>query len=154
LAWTPPEPVTLTVLPESSSFYLPVRSPRADDANLRPLPDPEGAPALAMQTLKVGNHNWYLHRDLAQDESTLEVIIDQGRFLIEEIDTEIQRKTLEWYTFQDHDFASPRGETYTKRVFRRSDWHVKVITHTILTCDPGNFHIHARLDAYEGERRV
>lgn len=154
LAWAPPEPVTLTILPEGSSLYLPVRAPRADDAALRPLPEPEGAPPLASGLLEAGNHNWYLHRDLAKDESTLEVINDQGRFLIEETDTEIQRKTLEWYTFQGHDFASPRGETYTKRVFRRSDWDIEVITHTILTCSPGNFHIHARLDAYEGERRV
>ena len=154
LAWPPPQPATLTILPEGSRLILPVRPPRAEDAALRPLPEPEGAPPLVTRPIEAGNHNWFLHRDLAKEESTLEVINDQGRFLIEETATEVQRKTLEWYTFRDHDFSSPRGETYTQRMFKRSDWHVEVVTHTLLTCTSEDFHIHARLDAFEGERRV
>ena len=50
--WPAPEPVTLAVHTAVSALVLPVRAPRAEDAELRPFDEPEGAPPLAIETLE------------------------------------------------------------------------------------------------------
>ncbi|QJQ96482.1 MULTISPECIES: CocE/NonD family hydrolase [Halomonadaceae] len=154
LAWVPPEPVQLTVYPRNSALLLPVRPPRTEDVSLPDLPEPEQGPSVEMTRLVPGSHNWLLHRDLAQKQSVLEVINDQGGFRLDETDTEIRRNTHEWYTFKDDDFTSVRGETYTSRGFKRDDWDVEVYTRTVLTCTTTDFQVHAQLDAYEEGYRI
>ncbi|MCC5859455.1 MAG: peptidase S15, partial [Ectothiorhodospiraceae bacterium] len=155
LAWPPPEPVRLTVLTGASRLHLPVRPPRNDDDARIVFQRPEGGPlSTEIRRLTPQRHNWRVIRDLAEDRSTLEVINDHGTVLLTALDLEMQRTALEWYSYQGDDFSSPRGETYSERGFRRGDWQVRTVTRTILTCSPTHFHIHAELDAYEGERRV
>jgi uncharacterized protein len=155
LAWPPPQPVTLSIITGSSSLTLPVRPPRPEeDARLPPFLEPEGATPLDVALLAPGEHNWRTVRDLAKDESVLEVINDQGCFRIEETGTEVRRSTKEWYRFRGSDFTSVRGETYTERSFQRDEWHVEVITRTMLNSTETEFVIHAQLDAFEGDRRV
>ncbi|WP_349431394.1 CocE/NonD family hydrolase [Methylomarinum sp. Ch1-1] len=153
LAWPSPEPVRLTIRPADSAFRLPVR-PRSEIDVAIAFEEAEGGRPLDITLLEPPHHNWLVHRDLADDRSILEVIQDQGRIFINEIDLEIINSTRNWYTYQDDDFTSPKGETKTKRVFRRGDWRVETTTHTILTADADNFYIWAELDAWEGEKRV
>ena len=40
------------------------------------------------------------------------------------------------------------------RRFKRGDWEVRTIAHTVLTSDRHHFRIQAQLDAYEGDSRV
>lgn len=155
LAWVPPEPVQLSIYPEGCALYLPVRPSNADEGmELHPFPEPEQAPSVETTRLEPSHHNWLLHRDLAEKESVLEVINDQGNFRLDEIGTEIHRSTREWYSFRDDDFTSVCGETYTERAFKRDDWNIAVYTRTILTCTTSDFHVHAQLDAYEDDYRV
>ncbi len=154
LAWPPPEPVRLTIFGGASSLILPVRRPRPEDGNLRPFAEPEAAAPLATTQIEPPHYDWIVHRDLARDLSTLEVVKDEGTYRIDEIDLEVQRKTIEWYTYRGNDFGSPRGETYCERGFRRGDWAVRTVTRTVLTADSEAFHLRADLDAYEGEKRV
>lgn len=153
LAWPSPEPVRLTVRLVGSVLRLPVRPRSEIDATIA-FEEAEGGRPLEVAHLEPPHHNWLVHRDLADDRSILEVIQDQGRIFINEIDLEIINSTRNWYTYQDDDFTSPKGETKTKRVFRRGDWQVETTTHTILTADADNFYIWAELDAWEGEKRV
>lgn len=154
LAWLPPEPAEVRVYPEASALMLPVRkSPVKHD----PLPEfgqPQQAPPLAVRYLSASQHNWLLHRDLANKTSTLEVVNDQGHFQIEDTGTKVRRSTLEWYSVRKDDFTSARGETRSERHFKRGEWDVEVWTRTILSCDRDNFIIHAQIDAYEGSSRV
>ena len=154
LVWPMPEAASLSVNTRGSALELPVRPPRAEDAELADFAPPEGAPPLEIEQLRKGEHNWRLIRDLAREESTLEVINDEPDYCILETGTEVSRNTREWYTFNSGDFQSPRGETRTERIFRRGDWNVCVNTRTVLTCSATEFHIHARLDAFEDDRRV
>ncbi len=154
LAWPTPESVRLTILTGSSTVTFPIRTSRAEDARLPSFGEPEGAPPLATTLIAPEHHNWRVIRDLAMDQSTLEVINDNGVKRIEEIDLELQRKALEWYTYQGDDFNSVRGETYWVRGFRRGDWSVRTMTRTVLTSTANHFHLYAELDAYEGDRRV
>jgi hypothetical protein len=104
--------------------------------------------------IRPGEHNWLVHRDLASDVSTLEVINDRGVFTLDEIGLEVESRTNEWYTVRDDDFLSPRGETQATRGLARGDWRILTRTRTKLTCDETKFHISADLDAYESGERV
>jgi putative CocE/NonD family hydrolase len=154
LAWPPPEPVRLTIHTGQSTLMLPVRSPRADDAALRAFEPPEGAEPAPRRLVAEGHHNWLVHRDLAQDRSTLEVINDNGIVRLEDIDLEVENRAYEWYSSDADDFLSIRGETRQVRGLRRGDWAVRTETHTILTCSATEFRIVAELDAFENGIRV
>lgn len=153
LAWPPPEPVRLTLHLDNSELRLPLRESQPDDAEIR-FEQAEGAAPTRIEHIEPPQHNWLVHRDLANDISTLEVIKDEGLYRIEAIDMEIADRTWDWYSYEDDDFTSVRGETRTERIFRRGDWSVRTITHTVLTADTTHFHIRAELDAYEGDTRV
>ncbi|MGQ9426856.1 CocE/NonD family hydrolase [Gilvimarinus sp. F26214L] len=153
LAWAPPRPTRLEVLIGESSLTLPVREPRPDDDRIA-FPAPEASWPGPSTQLEEPEHNWLVHRDLAADLSMLEVIKDDGRFRIDDIDLEVTDRTWDWYTFQNDDFSSLRGETRSERVFAREDWRVRTTTRTVLTCDESTFFIHAELDAWEGDKRV
>jgi putative CocE/NonD family hydrolase len=153
LAWPPPESVRLTLHLDNSTLKLPLREPQPGDAEIR-FEQAEGAPPPRIEHLEPPHHNWLVHRDLANDVSTLEVIKDEGRYRIEAIDMEVGDRTWDWYSYEDDDFTSARGETRTERTFRRGDWSVRTTTHTVLTADTTHFHISAELDAYEGDTRI
>lgn len=153
LAWTPPEKTMVSISMADSFLYLPLRECRNEPDTLV-FEKPEQAPDLAVEMLEPSNHNWLLTKDLAADVSTLEVINDQGSFVIGETDTEIVRSTKEWYSFRGDEVNSAKGETWTRRCFRREDWDIEVVTRTVLTSDPERFYIHAQLDGYERDERV
>ncbi len=153
LAWPPPQATRLTIYTEESALRLPLRTPRPEDAAIG-FAEPEGASAPRPKRIEPAHHNWLVHRDLAKDISVLEVIKDEGSWCIEAIDMEVVERTWDWYTYQGNDFTSARGETRTERRFSRGDWSVRTTTRTVLTADTTHFHIHAELDAFEGEKRV
>lgn len=154
LAWPAPQPARLTIFTGASELVLPER-PRRDeeDAAIQFL-EPEGARAPETHLLESGQHKWRVLRDLETDESTLEVINDDGTVYIEPADLEMQRKALEWYSYRGYDYQSPRGEALWERGYRRGDWSVSTVTRTVLTANSTHFQLHAELDAYEGEKRV
>ncbi|MBD3219616.1 CocE/NonD family hydrolase [bacterium] len=154
LAWPAPEPVSMAVSPTRSRLVLPVRPPRDTDASLRPLGEPTVAPHAASTPLETGRNAWLVHRDLARDVSTLEVVKDEGRTRLDEIGTEVGRDTREWYSHQANDPLTARGEVRAERTFRRDGWAVRTVTRTILTCDARHFRVRAELDAYEDSTRV
>ncbi|XKE44094.1 CocE/NonD family hydrolase [Halomonas organivorans] len=153
LAWPPPEHVRLTIHDQGSALVLPRRPRRTEDAAIA-FPEPEGAPTIPVTPLEPEHHNWYVHRDLAEDLSTLEVINDRGRGRLEDSGLEVQIRSVETYRSRDDDFDSVQGTTLWERSLKRDAWEVATVTRTVLTSDPAYFYLHATLDAYEGERRV
>jgi hypothetical protein len=159
LAWPPPESVRLTVHTANSRLILPERAPRPeDDAALQPFDEPEGAPPPSRTMIAPERHSWHVHRDLATDESVLEVIDDRGIWRFDDIDLTVGTKALEWYRSTGGDFGSINGETHWQRSLARGDWGVRTEARTVLTATATEFHIRADLDAYEtdkeGERRA
>ncbi len=154
LAWPSPKPVKLELDLRKCHLQLPVRDPQPEDCGLRLFDPPEGAPPLETTLIQPGKHNWYVHRDLAESLSELEVINDRGTQLIHETEAEIESATFEWYRSRDNDYGSVSGETRTVRGFKRGDWRTRVLTRTRLTSDETNFYLQAELDAYESNKRI
>ncbi|WP_425467623.1 CocE/NonD family hydrolase [Phytoactinopolyspora halophila] len=154
LAWAPPEPVRLTIRGVRSVLDLPVRTPRAEDSTLTPFSASEAAPAAPKTQLQEPYHNWRVIRDLSTDESTLEVTLDEGSYVLDDIDLMVRQAAREWYRSSNDDFTSLRGETRWTHEFVRDGWRVRTETRQVLTCDATTFYLHAQLDAYEGENRV
>jgi len=154
LAWPPPEPVRLTLFTQGSYLHLPVRGSRPEDSQLPAFQEPETAPPLRATPVEPQHHNWRVIRDLASDQSTLEVINDDGVQRIHDIDLVLQRSAVERYSHWDDDFDSVRGETRWVWGFQREDWSVRTVTRTVLTSGPRSFFLRAELDAYEGDKRV
>lgn len=154
LAWPPPEPVRLTFYFQNCRLILPVRPASEHDRTLPLLGEPEGAPCCEKKQVEPRRANWCVHRDLAEDKSVLEIIKDDGKYFIKDIDLSVSSKTLEWYSYQGDKFESVRGETLWDMTFERQDWRVRTVTHTILTSTSTHFRVQAELDAYEGDSRV
>jgi hypothetical protein len=99
-------------------------------------------------------HQWNVFRDLARGEAVLEVIKDNGRLSIPEINLEYEKYAAERYSVTDDDRETLSGETRGRIALRRDDWQVATETRTHLSATPEDFIIHADLDAYEGEHRI
>jgi hypothetical protein len=154
LAWPPPAPVRLTVYRGTSRLVLPVRPRRAQDADLHKFEAPEQGPELGKTLVQPTQQTWTVVRDLARDESRLEVINDEGVYRIDDIDLEIGTKAIERYVFRADEYESLRGETIWTRTFKRGDWEIRTVTRTVLTSNTTEFRIRADLDAFEGDSRV
>lgn len=152
LAWPSPEPARLSIDTANSALFLPRRPPR--DEQLRPFGEAEGARPADRTIIEEPRYDWYVHRNLATDESALEVIQDDGVYRIDEVDLEVTNRTVENYVSWGDDFHSVRGEVTNELQFRRDDWLVRMVTHTLLTCTREDFRVRAELDAYEGGTRV
>jgi predicted acyl esterase len=153
LAWAPPELTRLTVFTGTSELHLPVRPPSAGDEALREFPEPEVAPFGEKTLIEPSEKGWEVIRDLAVDKSTLRVIKDDGTVRIEDIDLELTKRSTEKYTVWNDDPHSVRGEDRWESIFRRGDWKARTVTRTVLTSTASDFHLHADIDAYDGERR-
>ncbi len=158
LAWAPPQPVQLTVHTGGSSLRLPARPPRAEDEALRPFDEPEAAPTAPIRQIEPAHHNWWVHRDLENDASILEVINDQGVRYHEATDLTVHARATERYSSMEDDFESLKAEVEWHRGLERGDWAIRTVTRTELTCTGSAFLLRAELDAYErvgdSERRV
>jgi hypothetical protein len=153
LAWPPPSRVSLTVYTGKSQLLLPQRPPRESDTTLREFDPPEAARGTEMTMLEPVDHRWTVIRDLANDVSTLEVVIDDGVVRYEEHGMEAGSATTERYSYYRGEYQSFQGEVKSSWLLRRGGWSVRTETRTVLTSDVQNFYIHATLDAYEGDRR-
>ena len=153
LAWAPPEAVRLTVWPDSGHLMLPIWPADAGESAIL-FEDAEAAAPPPIEVVRSGESNWWIHHDLARERSSLQILGDEGRWRLSEIDLTLGKSIEEWYHCRGDDFASLSGEVVSRRELARGDWHVKTETRTALSCDRDHFYIDATLDAWEGHRRI
>lgn len=121
---------------------------------MTPLEEPEGTEPVPTTRIEPGEEYWHITRDLVGYRSELHVVKDLGEVCFDDIDLTVTRRADEVYDFYADDFSSPRGRIDWVTSFRRGDWHAATSTHTELACTPTEFRLHARMDAYEHDKRV
>ncbi|MBW0101326.1 CocE/NonD family hydrolase [Pseudonocardia sp. KRD291] len=155
LAWTPPEPVCLSVVTGQSTLSLPLRrTGDPDEAPVRPFDAPEGTPPPATTQTRPGEQRWQVTRDLVDYVSELHVVKDPGGYRLDDIDLEVDERVEERYSCRGDAFDSVRGEVVSRVRLSRGDWDASAVTRTVMTSDAHDFHLHAELDAYHGAERV
>ena len=153
LIWPAPDPFTLSLYLAGCRLELPER-PVDSGPLTEPFEPAEGTEPMPVTMIQSPRVKWRVVRDLEFNRSTLEVVRHDSHQRLDEIDLEMRDYTLEHYSSQNNDISTVRGETITEREFQRADWHTRVKTRTVLTSDKDDFHLHATLDAYEGQERV
>ncbi|MDF0601567.1 CocE/NonD family hydrolase [Psychromarinibacter sp. C21-152] len=153
LAWTPPEPVRLTIRTEKSTLTLPCRAAVAEET----IPDfgtPVQSPGPALTTVQPPEHEWLIRQDLGRRWTELYVTDDRGVMRLDDIGLTVGAHAVESYGARPGDFTSATGETEWIRTLERDDWRIETRTRTRLTSDRENFYLTAELDAWEGDARV
>ena len=77
LAWTPPEPVKLTIRTGKSFLTLPVRQTRETE-DMPAFGDPVQARGPEITTLETPEHQWLIRQDLGNQWTGLRVTDDRG----------------------------------------------------------------------------
>jgi predicted acyl esterase len=154
VAWPSPEMAGLVLFTEGSLLRLPVRPYRAEDAALPPFPPAETPTPLSVTPLGTPNLHETVQRDLVTGRTTFTSSEDDGGERYEAIDLEVHHMKTERFEILDSDPLSAKVEIAHSHRIRRGDWEVRTETATTLSATAEEFVIHARLDAFEGEKRM
>lgn len=154
LVWPSPEPARLTIYPAESKLFLPIRQPRQRDEALRDMGKPELEQQLETTLLAPAKREWKVEHNLATNEVSLNVVNNDAKIRIENINWAITKNVREKYSYQNNNYDTVRGEVVSERSFERGAWQAYTITRTVLTSTKTHFVIRATLDAYEGDTRI
>ncbi len=152
--WPSPEEATLTLHTAASSIRLPIRRPRAEDADLPVDPGPEIATPLERTVLEKPQSRRTVTRDPVTGWTTLTQSYDGGRYRIGTDGLECGARTERRLSICDADPLSARAEVDWMWSFRRGDWRARTETAGGVTSDRDSFLTETRLEAFEGDERI
>jgi hypothetical protein len=158
IAWPAPEVARLTVRTGTSVIELPVRPPRAADAQLRAFDPPEEAPSTtSVRKLRPLPMRRSVEIDLATNEMVYTLVSDGGELggaalaHIEEIALEIGHTMRKKFRILEQDPLSAGAEMQVATSLARDDWRVRIDLRTSLSATKETFHFTAELDAFEAD---
>jgi putative CocE/NonD family hydrolase len=155
VAWPSPEPVTLTIFAGASTLILPVRPPRAEDAQLKSFAEPEAAPNTPYTEIDPGRTtSRTLTRDFLAGTVTMLMPRDGGILRLDDIDLVLIEKGEVHHQIIGNDPTSACSWTWFEMGRERGDWRIRTDTRTRLSCTATHFRLQATIDAWEGEKRV
>jgi len=152
MVWPAPEAATLTLMPGTSSVSLPLRKPRPEDAGVAFDPPREG-PSGVVTPMTTGEKRQTASIDAETGLWSLEVVFDDGRHRIEEIDLEIATWRRELWTIHPDDPASATGAINYGFERKRGDWVTRHDARCTMKLTKDDYVLHADLDAFEGDER-
>jgi putative CocE/NonD family hydrolase len=152
--WPAPRPVRLTIIAGRSTISLPVRLPRAEDAGVRFSP-PEGTRSAPRKLITSGIVRRMISYDATTGEELVDVLMDDGRSIIESIGVETGYQYTLQYRVHPDDPTTARVESDHDILHRHAqDWDTRIRTHCAVACTETEFIVEADLDAFEGDRRL
>ena len=160
VAWPASEAVTLTLFTGASWLEMPVRPPNPMDEHIEPFGDPEQAPPLERTELRPATFQRTVERDLATNETVYTLFSDGGEFEgaslvhVEAIDLKVGSTILKRCRIGEDDPLTARAEVEQKTFLERGDWSTRVETRTQFSATKTHFQLVAKMEAYEGEKRI
>jgi putative CocE/NonD family hydrolase len=154
LIWSSPDRVTLTLQTGTASLHLPVRTPKAEDAAIKPFLPAEVSRPEARTMVKKGGSARSVTKDLISGRTTFLLKDDDGRFRIDAHGLEVGSAREHEYRITDDDPSSAWAETRWVKEIGRGDWQTRAVTKVTMTSTHEEFVIEAKLDAYEGEALI
>ncbi|MBC7779104.1 MAG: CocE/NonD family hydrolase [Proteobacteria bacterium] len=154
LIWPSPEPVTLALDAGISHLELPVRPPNPADRRLREFEAPEAAEPFTRTVLEPGGRSRAIRTDVGSGETVVEIADFSGRLRYDDIALVAEARSSERYRLVEGDPLSATAEVGWTWRFERGNWRIRTESMTRVSCTRTEFVVHARLDAYEGSKRV
>jgi len=160
LVWPAPERARLSLFPAGASLRLPVRPPRAEDAELPGFEEPAIAPPLEQAGLQRARFKRSVERDLASGEAVYTYFSEgsggdgAAAVRLEPIGLDVGYAILRCLRILEQDPLAARAEVEQRTSFRRGEWRVAVESRVRLAATRTHFELEAELEAYEGERQV
>jgi putative CocE/NonD family hydrolase len=149
--WPAPTPTTLTIDPDAT-ISLPVR--QADSGAPRSFAPADGAEKLRTTVLRSGREARRIETDIVSGVVTSTIELDLGEWRIDAIDLTLTNESGETLRIHPDDPLSAQHETWWKRTLSRGSWQVRTAGDMTMKSDGENFHVTARVEAFEGERRL
>ena len=112
------------------------------------------AEAWRTQQLRPADHLRETILDHQTGLTRLTILDDFGKVLDISTGLEIGSVAREWWDIHPDDPLSARGRTHWTDTRGRGDWQVRTETFSEMWSDAENFHLTARIEAWEGEDRV
>ncbi len=154
VAWPSPEPVKISLYPDSSRLVLPVRNPSTLDQTLAPFDPPPALEGIKTTLLVPAKREWTVTHNLADNTVKVNVVNNDPKILLEPINLAIQKDVHETFSYSSNNYDTVRGEVVSRRSFQRDGLELSTITRTVLTSTRTHFKITATLDAFEGDARI
>jgi putative CocE/NonD family hydrolase len=154
MVWPSPEPVTLTLFAQESALELPLRPASVADAGPRDFASPEMARPIALTRTRQGRRERDVHEDASTGETVFTIHRDRGAYRLHDIDLTVDGGAVERFSITEGDPLSAKGDIAWRYRMTRGDWDIRTESRTVLTASRDTFHLHAQLDAFEGEIRV
>jgi hypothetical protein len=148
MVWPSPQPVTLTIDPDGSRVDLPVLAAEkglagvAFEAALYAPQGPVTVKEPSRETRRIAH-------DRGTQETVYHIVSDDGRFVLDEIGTEIASCRKKTYTVSRNDPAACRSAVACRQEYRRADWNARVESEVSITCDAEAFHVRGWVKAYD-----
>lgn len=149
LIW--PAPTQTKLVLDAGRLELPLL---ADTGETVTFPPPEAAPEWEVTTLRAdSNHRKTVH-DPETGLTTLEIVDDFGA--VEDGDHGLSTDTIarEWWQIDQNNPLSACGKTHWSTVLQRGGWHLRTESFSEMYADSENFHLTARVEAYEDDQLV
>ncbi|MER9977184.1 CocE/NonD family hydrolase [Mesorhizobium sp. M0085] len=154
LVWPSPEPVTVSVIAGASKLELPTRAPRPEDEHLKPFLPAESAPLEQATIHRNFSTRETTTRDLVTGETTYVLARDYGSNTIERTGLGMEGGKLETFRIGEDDPLTATVEIENWHRQGRGDWQVHARSLTSFRATETEFIIEARLDAFEGDKRI
>jgi len=150
LIWPAPSKTNLTLT--AGRIDIPLLHEAGKDA-VRFEPAESAAP-WQTKTLREGSNLRETSTDSETGLTTLHIVDDFGD--VEDLDHGLITGTIarEWWDIHPDDPLSARGRTHWSDLLQRGDWCLRTETYTEMWSDAENFHLTAKIEAYEGDELV
>jgi putative CocE/NonD family hydrolase len=149
MIWPSPELATLTIEESASHVELPIQSRVAS------LSDDLFGPAVAagagdVTVLRDGSESRRIIRDLGERRTEFVAARDDGRYVLDDIGTELTFTRVRSSTIVDDEPLSATARYHSTATFHRHDWDCRVESEITMTCSAESFHLDAQLTAHDG----
>ena len=153
MVWPAPEPVTLTLMPGTSSIALPLRQARPEDADVA-FEAPEEGPPCAVTVIEPATTRQTATFDTGSGYWELVVVADDGRRRIDDIDLEIGSWRREVWRIHPDDPLTASGDISYDFSSSRGEWTVRHNSRSTMTVTADDYILHGDLEAFENGERI
>jgi hypothetical protein len=154
MTWPTPERAALTVFAGDALLTLPGRKPRPEDDDLTAFKPAESAPSRPTTTLRPGRFERTITRDMSSGRTRSVMFDDYGTSRLESNGIEIASSRHHEFSIGEEDPLSARAEIAWTIEIGRGDWRTRSVVRVVQTATREAFHIHAEMDAFEGDGRI